>query len=197
MPMYFSSFQSLGRVRLFATPWTAAHQASLSITNSTQTHVIESVISSNHLIPLLSPSPPALNLSIRVFSNESALRIRQPKYWSFSFNINPSNEHPGLIFCKEIQPCSPRDSPESSPTVQFKSIYQYLHTICSCFFAHTLTHKDIHTDTKTKRLKLGLFPSSLESLSQWKSYFQMVWNLLHKENKEKQKEFHYISRNQS
>ena len=87
-------------VWLFATPWTAAHQASLSITNSQsllKLMSIEAVMPSNHLIlchPLLLPS---VFPSIRVFSNESSLRIRWPKYWSFSFNISPSNEHPGLI----------------------------------------------------------------------------------------------------
>ena len=97
----FSSVQLLTRVQLFATPWIAAHQASLSITNSpesTQTHVHESVMPSNHLIlcrPLL--LLPSIFPSIRVFSNESPLRIRWPKYWSFSFSISPSNEHPGLI----------------------------------------------------------------------------------------------------
>ena len=97
----FSSVQSLSRVRLFATPWTAAHQASLSITNfrsSLKFTSIESVMPSSHLILcrpclLLPPIPP----SIRVFSNESALCIRWPKYWSFSFSIIPSKEHPGLI----------------------------------------------------------------------------------------------------
>ena len=83
------------------TPWTAAHQASLSITNSRQLLKLvstESVMPSNHLIlchPLL--LSPSIFPSIRVFSNESALRIRWPKYWSFSCNISPSNEHPGLI----------------------------------------------------------------------------------------------------
>ena len=96
----FSSVQSLSRVRLFVTPWAAAHQASPSITNSRgllKLMSIESVMPSNHLIlcrPLLLPS---IFPSIRVFSNESALRIRWPKYWSFSFNISPSNEQPGLI----------------------------------------------------------------------------------------------------
>ena len=97
----FSSIQSLSCVWLFATLWTSAHQASLSITNSRsppKPMSIESVMPSNHLIPcrplLLLPS---VFPSIRVFSNESALRIRWPKYWSFSFNISPSNEHPGLI----------------------------------------------------------------------------------------------------
>ena len=91
----------LSHVRLFATPWTAAHQASLSITNSLgllKFMSIESVMPSNHLI-LCCPLclPPSIFPSIRVFSNESALHIRWPKYWSFSFNISPSNEHPGLI----------------------------------------------------------------------------------------------------
>ena len=83
------------------TPWTAAHQASLSITNSRsllKLMSIESVMPSNHLHPPLSPSPPALILpSIRVFSSESVLRIRWPKYWSFSFSISSSNEYSGLI----------------------------------------------------------------------------------------------------
>ena len=96
----FSSVRSLSRVRLLATPWTAAHQASLSITNSwslLKPMSIQSVMPSSHLIfcclLLLTPIPP----SIRVFSNESALHIRWPKYWSFSFSISPSNEYPGLI----------------------------------------------------------------------------------------------------
>ena len=96
----FSSVQSLSRVRLFVTQWTAAHQASLSITNSRSLHKLismESVMSSNQLIlycPLLLPS---IFTSSRVFSSESALRIRWPKYWSFSFSISLSNEYPGLI----------------------------------------------------------------------------------------------------
>ena len=95
------SVQSLSHVWLFATPWSAARQASLSITNSRSLHKlmsIESVMPSNHLIlcrPLLLPLP--IFPSIRVFSNESVLNIRWPKYWSFSFSISPSNEHPGLI----------------------------------------------------------------------------------------------------
>ena len=98
---YFSSVQLLGRVRLFATLWIAAHQASLSITNSRSSFKlmsIELVVPSSHLILrrpllLLPPIPP----SIRVFSNGSTLRIRWAKYWSFSFSISPSKEHPGLI----------------------------------------------------------------------------------------------------
>ena len=97
----FISFQSLSRVRIFATPCITARQASLSITNSRSSlrlKSIESVMPSSHLILchpllLLPPIPP----SIRVFSNESTLCMRWPKYWSFSFNISPSNEHLGLI----------------------------------------------------------------------------------------------------
>ena len=95
-----SSVQSLSRVQLFATPWTAAHQASLSITNSQsllKLTSIKSVMPFNHLIlcrPLL---PPSIFPSIRVFSNESVLRIRWPKYWSFNFSISPSCDYSGLI----------------------------------------------------------------------------------------------------
>ena len=95
-----SSVQSLSRVQLFVTLWTTVYQASLSITNSQsllKLMSIELVMPSNHLIlcrPLLLPS---IFPSIRVFSNESGLCIRWPKYWSFSFNISPSNEHPELI----------------------------------------------------------------------------------------------------
>ena len=97
----YVSVHSLSRVQLFATPWTAARQAFLSITNShspPKPMSIESVMPSNHLIlccPLL--LLPSIFPSIGVFSNESALHIRWPKYWSFSFNISPSNKHPGLI----------------------------------------------------------------------------------------------------
>ena len=101
LQVQFSSIQLLSHVRLFATPWIAARQASLSITNpwsSLKLTSIESVMPSSHLILcrplfLLSPIPP----SIRVFSNESTLRMRWPKYWSFSHSISASNEHPGLV----------------------------------------------------------------------------------------------------
>ena len=97
-----SSVQLLSHIRLFVTPWIAARQASLSITNSLSSlrlTSIESVMPSGYLILccpllLLPPTPP----SIRVFSNESTLHMRWPKYWSFSFSIIPSKEHPGLIF---------------------------------------------------------------------------------------------------
>ena len=97
----FSSIQSLSCFRLFVTPWTAVHQASLSITKSQsllKLMSIESVMPSNHLIlwhPLL--LPPSISPNVRVFSNESLLRIRWPKYWSFSYRISPPNEHSGLI----------------------------------------------------------------------------------------------------
>ena len=97
----FSSVQSLSRVQLFATPWTAARQASLFITNSRsllKLMSIESVMPSNHFIlccPLL--LPPSIFPSIRVFSNESVICIRWPKYWSFSFSISPFHEYSGLI----------------------------------------------------------------------------------------------------
>ena len=114
----FSSVQSLGRVQLFATPWITARQASLSITNSQSSlklMSIELVMPSSHLIPchpflLLPPIPP----NIGVFSNESTLRMRWPKYWSFSFIISPSSEHQGLISFRmdwldlESQPIHPK-----------------------------------------------------------------------------------------
>ena len=98
---FFSSVQTLGHVWLFATPWIVTRQASLSITNSQnllKLMSIEWVMPSSHLIlchPLLLLPP--IPTSIRVFSNESVLRIRWPRYWSFSSSISPSNEHPGLI----------------------------------------------------------------------------------------------------
>ena len=97
----FSSVQSLSRVEVFATPWTAARQASLSVTNSRgllKLMSVESVMPSNHLIfchPLL--PLPSIFPSIRVFSNELVLHIRWPKYWSFNFSIGPFNEYSGLI----------------------------------------------------------------------------------------------------
>ena len=123
----FSSVQSLSCVWLFVIPWTAACQASLFITNSwslPKLMCIELVIPSNHLIlcyPLL--LLPSIFPSIRVFSNELALCIRWPKYWSFSFNISPSNEHSRLISFRRTGWISlqSKDSQESLPTPQFKS----------------------------------------------------------------------------
>ena len=139
--MQISSVQSLSRVRLFATPWTAARQASLSITNSwslLKLMSIESVMPSNHLILchhlILLPS---IFPSIRVFSNESALHIRWPKYWSFSFNISLSNEHPGLIsFRMDWLDLLARDSQASSPTPQFNSNNS---SVLSFLYSPTLT----------------------------------------------------------
>ena len=141
-PPQFHSVQSLSSVRPLATPWTTARQASLSITNSQslpKLMSIESVMPSNHLIlccPLL--LLPLIFLNIRVFSNESALCIRWPKYWSFSFSISPSKEHPGLIF---------RMDRLDLLAVQgaFKSLLQHhsskaLTLWCSAFFTVQLSH---------------------------------------------------------
>ena len=123
-----SSVQSLGRVRLFATPWTAARQASLSITSSQsllKLMSIESVMPSNHLFlcrPLL--LLPSIFPSFGVFSNESVLHIRWPKYWSFSFSISPSNEYSGLISFRMdwLDLLAVQGTLKSPPTPQFKSI---------------------------------------------------------------------------
>ena len=136
----FSPVQLLSRVWLFATPWTVARQASLSITNSQsfpKPMSIESVMPSNYLIlcrPLLLPL--SIFPSIRVFSNESALHIRWPKYWSFSFNISPSNEHPGLISFRidRLDLLAVQGTLwESSPTPQFKSINS-LFILVICYY---------------------------------------------------------------
>ena len=151
----FSSVQSLSHVQLFVTQWTAC-QASLSITNSQsllKLMSIESVMPSNHLIlchPLLLPS--SIFPSISIFSHKSALCIRWPKYWSFSFNISPSNEHPGLISFRidwldllAVQ----GDSQESSPTPQFKSIncsvlsFLYSPTLTLLYIKYQWVNKDL------------------------------------------------------
>ena len=124
----FSSVQSLSHVRLFATPWTAAHQASVSITNSwslLKLMSIELVMPSNHLIlcrPLL--LLPSIFPNIRVFYKESVLHIRWPKYWSFSFSISPSNEYSGLIsfWSDWFDLLVGQGTLESSLAPQFKSI---------------------------------------------------------------------------
>ena len=135
----FSSVQSLSCVQLFSTPWVTALQASLSITNSQSSlkpMSIELVMPSSHLIlchPLL--FLPSIPPSFRVLSNESTGRMRWPKYWSFSFRISPSKEHPGLISFRMDWLnllAFPRDSQESSPTIQFKStnssVLSFLHS---------------------------------------------------------------------
>ena len=125
---YLSSVQSLSRIRLFVTPWIAACQASLSITNPwslLKLVSIESVMPSNHLIlchPLLLPS---IFPSIRVFSSESVLHIRWPKYWNVSFSISHANEYSGLISSRIhwLDLLAGQGTLESSPTSQFKSIH--------------------------------------------------------------------------
>ena len=162
----FSSIQSLSRVQLFATPWTAVRQASLSITNSqspSKPMSIESVMPSNHLIlcgPLL--LLPSVFPSIRVFPNESALRIRWPKYWIFSFNISPYNEHPGLI--------SFRMDGLDLLAVQrtLKSLLQHYSSKasilwCSAFFIVQLSHPHM-TIGKTIALTRRIFVGKVMSL---------------------------------
>ena len=141
----FSSVQSLSHVWLFGTPWTAARQASLSITNSQsllKLMSIESVMPSNHLIlccPLL--LPPSIFPSIKVFSTESVLRIRWPKYWSF--NISPSSEHPGLISFRMDW----LDFLAAQGTL--KSLLQHISKSyflwCSAFFIVQLSHRYMTT----------------------------------------------------
>ena len=134
-----SSVQSLSRVRLFVTPWAAAHQVSLSITNSQSSlrlTSIESVMPSDHLIlccPLL--LLPSIFPNIRVFSNESVLCMRWPKYWSFSFNISPTNEHSGLISFR-IDWLDLLAVQRPSPTSQFQSINSL---VLSFLYSPTLT----------------------------------------------------------
>ena len=111
---------------------------------------IESVMPSNYLILCPSLLLPPMFPRIRVFSNESALRIRWPKYWSFSFNISPSNEHSGLISPHDglvESPCSPRDSQESSPTLQFKNVNS---SVLSFLYSPILT--SIHDHWKNHSL---------------------------------------------
>ena len=128
--------QSLSPVRLFVTPWISAYQASLSITDSQsllKLMSIESVMPSNHLIlcrPLL--LWPSIFPNLRVFSNESALHIRWPKYWSFSFNISPSNEHSGLI--KPLMPIyiSYHKQPRSSKCVSLPYTLMLIRLSTSC-----------------------------------------------------------------
>ena len=158
-----------------ATPWTAARQASLSITNSQSLLKLmstESVIQSNHLI-LCRPLLPSIFPSIRVFSNESALHIRWTKYWSFSFSISPSNEYSGLISFRIDwwSPCSPRDSLFTESLLQHHSskasIFQ-----CSAFFMVQPSHPYM-TRGKTKTLTIRTFVSKVMSL-----LFNMLYRLV-------------------
>ena len=159
------SVQLLSHVWLFATPWTVARQASLSITNYRsllKLLSIESVISSNHLILccilLLLPS---ILPSIRVFSNESVLRIRWPKYWSFSFSISPSNEYSGLIsFRMDWLDLAVQGTQESSPTPQFKSIHS---STLSFLYELQLSHPYMTTG-KTIALTVQILVGKVMSL---------------------------------
>ena len=143
----------LSRVRLFATEWTAARQAPLSITNSQsplRLMSIELMMPSNHLIlchPLL--LLPSIFPSIRVFSNESILFIRWSKYWSFSFSVSPSNEYSGLISFRMdwLDLLAVQDTQESSPTPQFKSINS---SVLRFLYSPTLT--SIHNYWKNQSL---------------------------------------------
>ena len=137
----------------YKTPWTAARQASLFITNSRsllKLTSIESVMPSSHLIlchPLL--LLPSIPPSIRVFSNESVSRIRWPEYWSFSFSMSPSNEHPGLISFRMdwLDLLAVQGTLDSSPTPQFKSIHS---SVLSFLYSPTLT--SIHDHWKNHSL---------------------------------------------
>ena len=145
------SDQSLSRVWLFATPWIAARQASLSITNSWSSlriHRVNDAIQPSHPLSsllLLPPIPP----SIRVFSNESALCMRWPKYWGFSFSISPSNEHPGLISFRMdwLDLLAVQGTLKSPPTPRFKSINS-----SALSFLHSPTLTSIHDYWKNHSL---------------------------------------------
>ena len=145
----FSSVQSLSHVQLFATPWITAHQASLSITNSwslPKLMFIKSVMPSSHLILchpllLLPPIPP----SIRFFTNESTLRMRWPKYWSFSLSISPSSEHPGLTSFRMVW----LDLLAVQGTL--KSLLQH-HSSKGSSFLHSPTLTSIHDHWKNHSL---------------------------------------------
>ena len=195
----FNSLQSLSHVRLFATPWIAARQAFLSITNSRSSlrlTSIESVMPSSHLIlcrPLLLLPP--ISLSIRVFSNESTLHMRWPKYWSFSFSIIPSEEIPGLISFRMdwLDPLAVQGT--------LKSLLQHHSSKasilwCSAFFSVQLSHpymttgKTIALTRQTfvekvmallfnmlSRLVITFLPRSKRLLISWLSrHLQWFWS---------------------
>ena len=137
----FSSVQLLSHVWLFVTPWITARRTSLSIMNSQSSlklMSIELVMPSNHLILCHTLLLPSIFPSIRVFSNESVLHVRWPKYWSFSFSISPSNEYSGLIsfWMNWLDLLAVQGTQESSPTSQFKSINS---STLSFLYSPTLT----------------------------------------------------------
>ena len=166
VPNSFSSVQSLSRVQLFETPGTAVHKASLSITNSqslVKLMSIESVMPYNHLIlccPLL--LPPSIFPSIRVFSNESVLRIRWPKYWSFSISISPSSEHSEFIsFRMDWLDFLAVQGTLKSPLQHHSSKASILQ--CSAFFIVQLSHPYMTTG-KTIALTRQTFVGKVMSL---------------------------------
>ena len=145
----FSSVQLLSHIWLFATPWTVLFSVLHQLPELAQTHVywVHDAIPLSH--PLSSPFLPAFNFSQhQSLSNESSLHISWPKYWSFSFSISASNEYLGLISFRILvgSPCSPKDSQESSPTQQFKSISS---SVLSFLYGPNLT--SIHDYWKSHR----------------------------------------------
>ena len=162
--LQFSSVRSLSHVRLFVTPWTATCQASLSITNSwslLKLMSIESVIPSNHLIlcrPLL--LLPSIFCSLRVFTNESVLHIKYPKYWSFSFSVSPSNEYSGLISFR-VDWLDILGSKGLSRVFSNSSKASVLQ--CSAFFIVQLSHPYVTTG-KTTALTRWTFVGKVMSL---------------------------------
>ena len=190
LPWRLSSVQSLSRVQLFATPWIAAHQASLSITNSwslLKLMSIESVMPSNHLIlcrPLL--LPPSIFPSIRIFSNESVLCLMWPKYWSFTFSISPSNEYSGVI--------SFRMDWLDLLTVQgtLKSLLQHHSSKasifrCSAFFIIQISHPYMTTG-KTIALTRQTFVDKVMSL-----LFNMLSSLVISSSSKEQASFNFMA----
>ena len=159
-------FSSVPHVWFFATPWTATHQASLSITNSQRLlklMSIELVMPPNHLIlcrPLL--LQPSINLSIRVFSNESVLRIRWPKYWSFSFIISPSNENSGLISFRMDWLDILAVQGTLTSLLQHHSSKESI-LLCSAFYIVQLSHPYMTTE-KTTALIRQIFLGKVMSL---------------------------------
>ena len=160
----YSSVQSFSCVRLFVTPWTTARQASLSIANSwslLKLMSVESVMPSSHLILCLPLLLPSIFASIRVFSNESVLCIRRPKYWRFSFSLSPSNEYSGLISFRmdRLDLLAVQGILESSPTPQFKSINSL-----ALIFLYRPTLTSYITTGKTIALKRWTFVGKAMSL---------------------------------
>ena len=163
-PLTLVSVQSLCHVWLFVTPWTAVHQPCLSITNSQgllKFMSIELVMPSNHLILCHTLLLPSIFPSIRVLSNESVLRIRWPKYWSFNFSISPSNEYSGLISFRIswLDLFAVQGTQESSPTSQFKSIDSL-----TLNFLYGLTLTSIHNYRKNHSFDYTNFISKVMSL---------------------------------